>query len=177
LALEEGERLKRLLNEILLYSRQEVIQQEPIDLNELTLDLITNISSMQDAVGKQICFTPFSEPIIVFGDRDKLTQVLINLMQNACEAVSDGEKIQVYFSFLTSSRQICIQVQNGGFPIPSELLPNVTKPFMTTKPSGNGLGLAIVKKIVEAHGGRLEIESSSLVGTIISVILPIDNRR
>ncbi|GBO55398.1 two-component sensor histidine kinase [Pseudanabaena sp. lw0831] len=173
LALDEAERLKRLLNEILLYAKHEVIQVIPIDMNELTLELIKNISSTQVAIGKQIGFEAMPEPLIIFGDKDKLTQVLINLLQNACEAVPEGEKISVSFSSLISSRQICMQVQNRGTPIPSELLPNLTKPFITTKPSGNGLGLAIVKKIVEAHGGILEIESSPIAGTIVSVLLPI----
>jgi signal transduction histidine kinase len=97
---------------------------------------------------------------------------LINIVQNACEAVTEGEKISVSFSSVTSSRQICLQVQNRGTLISPELLPNLTKPFMTTKSAGNGLGLAIVKKIVEAHGGKLEIESSAIAGTIISVLFP-----
>ena len=173
LALDEAERLKRLLNEILLYAKHEVIQSIPIDMNELTLELVENISNTQVAIGKQISFEALPEPLIIFGDKDKLTQVLINLLQNACEAVPERETISVNFSSLTSSRQICWQVQNRGTPIPAELLPNLTKPFITTKPSGNGLGLAIVKKIVEAHGGKLEIESSAIAGTIVSVLLPI----
>ncbi len=179
LALDEAERLKRLLNEILLYAKHEIIQPMSIDMNELTLELIENISSTPVAIGKQICFEALSEPVIIYGDRDKLTQVLINLLQNACEAVSEGEKIFVSFSSsfssLTSSPQICIQVQNGGLPIPSEILPNLTKPFVTTKSSGNGLGLAIVKKIVEAHGGKLMIESSAIAGTIVKILLPTDS--
>ena len=176
LALEEAERLKKLLNEILLYAKHEVIQSAAVDLNQLTLKVVENIASTQDAIGKQIYFEPLPEPILIAGDKDKLKQVLINLLQNACEAVPagkpEGEKISVYFSSLTSSHQICVHVHNGGDPIPAELLPNLTKPFMTTKPSGNGLGLAIVKKIVEAHGGKLEIESSAIAGTIVSVELP-----
>ncbi|TYQ27476.1 PAS domain-containing protein [Pseudanabaena sp. UWO310] len=174
LALDEAERLKRLLNEILLYAKPEVIQPMSIDINELTLEIIENISSTQVATDKQICFEALSDPLIIYGDKDKLTQVLINLLQNACEAVSEGEKISVSLSPLTSSRQICMQVQNGGTPIPAEILPNLTKPFMTTKSSGNGLGLAIVKKIVEAHGGKLVIESSSVAGTIVKVLLLTD---
>jgi PAS domain S-box-containing protein len=173
LALDEAERLKRLLNEILLYAKHEVIQPMPIDMNKLALELIENISSTQVAIGKQIVFESLPEPMIIFGDKDKLTQVLINLFQNACEAVPEGEKISISFSSLISSRQICLQVQNKGTPIPDDLLPNLTKPFMTTKPAGSGLGLAIVKKIVEAHGGKLEIESSAIAGTIVSVILPM----
>lgn len=172
LALDEAERLKRLLNEILLYSKQEVIQALPVDLNELVMDVIENISSNQIVINKQIIFEPLSEPLIVLGNRDRLTQVLINLLQNACEGTLEGEKISVFFSSLLLSRQICMHVKNEGEPIPSDFIPQLTKPFFTTKPSGSGLGLAIVKKIVDAHGGKLEIESSKRSGTIVSVILP-----
>jgi signal transduction histidine kinase len=172
LALDEAERLKRLLNEILLYAKHEVIQPRSIDMNKLALELIENISNTQVAIGKKIVFEALPEPLIILGDKDKLTQVLINLLQNACEAVPEGEKISVSFSSLIGSRQICLQVQNKGTPIPDDLLPNLTKPFMTTKPAGSGLGLAIVKKIVEAHGGKLDIESSAIAGTIVSVLLP-----
>jgi len=177
LALEEAERLKRLLNEILLYAKHEIIQPVLIDLNELTLNVVENIASTQEAINKQICFEPLSEPLLIAGDRDKLKQVLINLLQNACEAVTEGENVSVNFSLLASSDQICLQVHNGGAPIPVDLLPSLTKPFMTTKPSGNGLGLAIVKKIVEAHGGKLEIASSAIAGTIVKVLLPTDTEK
>jgi PAS domain S-box-containing protein len=173
LALDEAERLKRLLNEILLYAKHEVIQPVPVDMNKLAMELIENISDTPVATGKQIVFEAMPDSLIVLGDKDKITQVVINLLQNACEAVPEGETISVSFASLTSSRQICLQVQNRGTPIPAELLPNLTKPFMTTKPDGNGLGLAIVKKIIEAHGGTLEIESSAIAGTIVSVLLPM----
>jgi two-component system, sporulation sensor kinase A len=69
-------------------------------------------------------------------------------------------------------KRICLQVHNGGAPIPTDVLPKLTKPFVTTKPNGTGLGLAIVKRIVEAHGGELSIESSAATGTTITVQLP-----
>ena len=172
LALDEAERLKRLLNEVLLYAKNEVIHPVPVDINNLTREIIENITSTQVAIGKPIVFEAMPESLIVLGDKDKLTQVLINLLQNAFEAVPEGEKVSVSFSSITSSRQICLQVKNRGIPIPSELLPNLTKPFITTKSAGNGLGLAIVKKIVEAHAGKLEIESSAIAGTVVSVVLP-----
>jgi len=174
LALDEAERLRRLLNEILLYAKPEVIKTELIDLNKLTLDLLENISTTQVAIRREIIFSPLSEPLIISADIDKLKQVLINLVQNACEAVSEEEKISVQLIPLEHSRQVYIQVQNGGLPIPPELLSKLTNPFFTTKPAGNGLGLAIVKKIVEAHNGKLTIESSAIAGTTIAVVLPLN---
>lgn len=173
LALEEGERLKRLLNEILLYAKHETIQTSFVDINKLIRDVIENISISQFAIRKQIHFEPLPETAIVCGDKDKLKQVTINLLQNACEAVADGGEISVFLSSPIDSNQICIQFKNGGEPIAPEMLSKITKPFFTTKPSGNGLGLAIVKKIADAHGGKLEIESSAISGTIVSMFLPI----
>nr|WP_281261379.1 ATP-binding protein [Chamaesiphon polymorphus] len=66
-----------------------------------------------------------------------------------------------------------MSIQNGGTPIPADILPQLTKPFFTTKASGTGLGLAIVKRIVEAHNGELGIESSEGVGSIVTVQLPL----
>ncbi len=173
LALDEAERLKRLLNEILDYARSEVIRPEPIDLNQLTLELIENITTTHVADRKQIRFNSLPEPIIISADKDKLKQVLINLLQNAWDAVSESEEISVQISSSIISEQVCIQIKNGGLPIPPELLPKLTMPFFTTKPHGSGLGLAIVKKIVDAHNGKLKIESSAIAGTVIIVELPV----
>jgi len=68
---------------------------------------------------------------------------------------------------------VCISVQNGGVPIPTDVLPRLTQPFYSTKSAGTGLGLAIVKRIVETHNGELLIESSELKGTTFSVKLPL----
>jgi signal transduction histidine kinase len=67
---------------------------------------------------------------------------------------------------------VSVSVHNGGNPIPPELLAKLGTPFFTTKPSGNGLGLAIVRRIVEAHNGRLSIQSSADAGTTIGIELP-----
>ncbi|WP_322743566.1 HAMP domain-containing sensor histidine kinase [Vasconcelosia minhoensis] len=65
-----------------------------------------------------------------------------------------------------------ISVQNGGAPIPADVLPQLTQPFYTTKAAGTGMGLAIVKRIVEAHSGELLIESAEQ-GTCFTVWLPL----
>nr|WP_199194228.1 ATP-binding protein [Pleurocapsa sp. CCALA 161] len=97
--------------------------------------------------------------------------MLINLTTNAFEAIDEGETVTIQVTTEIMGK-VCIQVHNGGKPIPPEVLSNLTTPFYTTKSQGNGLGLAIVKRIVEAHDGELSIESSSIVGTQVTVKLP-----
>lgn len=106
------------------------------------------------------------------GDRDKLKQVFIKIIRNACEAVAAGDVItwDIDSSLIN---EVCINVHNNGNPIPPEILCKLSQPFFSTKPDGTGLGLAITKRIVNAHGGKLYIQSQPLTGTIVSVQLPV----
>jgi PAS domain S-box-containing protein len=174
LALDEAERLKRLLNEILLYARQQNLMLKTLEINTFIADeLLDFVRTMPTASGRSIQFIPASQSATVLGDRDKLKQVFINLISNACEATSDGEEIVWQVECPTQTHKVCIWVHNKGLPIPPEILPKLTQPFFTTKPSGNGLGLAIVKRIAEAHGGELQIESTAIAGTTMKVYLPL----
>ncbi len=172
LALEEADRLQRLLNQILLYAKPQMLDRSEVDLNGLINEVLNSLSSLPASLGKQFEFVSSPIPIKVAADKDKLKQVLINLVSNAFEAIAEGEVVTLKLEKEDAS-QVCIQVHNGGEPIPPEVLPQLTKPFYTTKSTGNGLGLAIVKRIVEAHGGKLEIKSAAGAGTTIKVQLPL----
>lgn len=171
LALEEAERLQKLLNEILLFARQQVADLQPMEVAPFVQELAATVQSMPLAMNRLIHVIPSPEPLHILGDRDKLKQVFINLLCNACEAVPTGETITWQFHSPNAS-QVALQVHNGGTPIPEELLPKLTQPFFTTKTTGNGLGLAITQRIVEAHQGELRIQSSERSGTVVTVILP-----
>jgi signal transduction histidine kinase len=169
LALEEADRLQRLLNEILNYTKCQTLNIIELDLNLLISEMLEMLREMPATHGKHIRFTPANTPAVIQGDKDKLKQVFINLICNACEAVNENET--VYWSVQLMAEEISIKVRNGGEPIPADKIEQITKPFFTTKATGNGLGLAIVKRIVEAHGGTLEIKSNILLGTVVEVKL------
>ncbi|MBW4518697.1 MAG: AAA family ATPase [Scytolyngbya sp. HA4215-MV1] len=170
LSLDEADRLQRLLNQILLYSRPQTLQRSSLELNSFISDVLNTLKTIPAAMGKHLHLVAVTKPVKVLADSDKLKQVVINLVTNACEAVDAGETITVRIQEIESNH-ICIQIHNGGVPIPAEVLPNLTKPFFTTKASGTGLGLAIVKRIIEAHDGEFRIESSAASGTTVSVQL------
>lgn len=171
LALNESQRLKQLLTEILLYTKPQVLKRSRLNLGDFLSELLIQLKDMPEATDRQIELT-FTQPDIhISADRDKLKQVFINLVRNAFEAISPGEKIRCEISSLHSER-VCIHIHNNGEPIPPEILPHLTTPFCSTKPSGTGLGLAIVKRIITAHDGELTIHSSA-AGTTVSVQLSI----
>jgi PAS domain S-box-containing protein len=171
LALEEGDRLQRLLNQILLYAKPQTLQRSELELNHLIDEMLLSLQNMPCAVGRQLDFSPHPNSVRIFADRDQLKQVIINLVTNAFEAVAEDRIILKVKS--AGTRHVRLQVHNGGEPIPPEILAKLTQPFYTTKSTGSGLGLAIVKRIVEAHDGTLEIASSRETGTIVTVQLPL----
>lgn len=170
LSLVEGERLQSLLNQILLYAKPQTLQKTELELNQFMTEMVNLLQQTPAAIERRLEFLPASTPVIIRADQDKLKQVVINLVTNACEAIDLGEKVMIAIQL--EPQQVSLQIHNTGAPIPPEVLPKLTKPFVTTKPNGNGLGLAIVKRIVESHGGTLQIESEPDMGTMVTTQLP-----
>jgi signal transduction histidine kinase len=172
LALDEASRLERLLSEILLYAKPQVLQLCELDVNELIHELLISIREMPEALERQIEFIPASPTVKILGDKDKLKQVFINIVRNACEAVAAGDVVKWKVDY-SHPDKVCINVHNSGDPIPSEVLAKLAVPFFSTKPCGTGLGLAITKRIINAHHGELLICSDFLRGTTVRVQLPV----
>jgi signal transduction histidine kinase len=170
-ATADGDRLQRLLNQILLYAKPQTLQLQTVDLNQLVATTLDVLHHTPAALNRQLAFEPSPTPVTLNADSDKLRQVLINLVTNACEAVSEGDRIQIKVASLGSDRH-SLQVHNGGHPIHPEQLAKLTEPFFTTKATGTGLGLAIVQQIINAHAGSLKIESAATAGTTVTVTLP-----
>jgi PAS domain S-box-containing protein len=173
LALDEAERIRHLLREILLYAKPQALQPAELELNAWMTEILESIRTLPSALNRRVDLIPARCPVTVMGDSDKLKQVFINLVDNACEAIADGERVTWSIEPDFLAHQVYIRVHNGGAAIAPEVLPKLTRPFYTTKPTGTGLGLAIVKRIVDAHGGDLTITSSAATGTIASVRLAI----
>src|SRR6185503_4520328 len=107
---------------------------------------------------------------VALGDREKLKQVTINLVVNALEAMKQGGTLTLRVR--SEGERVVMTVEDTGPGIASELLPNVFDPFFTTKEAGTGLGLSIVRKIVDQHGGEVEIMSERGQGARVVVSVP-----
>ncbi len=173
LALEEADRLEHLLGEILLYAKPQMLHLAELEVNQLVQEMIVPLQEMPEAAERTIVFLPLDPPARIQGDRDKLKQVFINLVRNACEAIAPGETVTWDAVYRDDLTHVLIRVHNGGEPIHPEVLPKLTEPFYSTKASGTGLGLAIVRRIVEAHAGILSLQSDAETGTTITVQLPV----
>lgn len=176
LALSEASRLECLLSEILLYAKPQMLRLQELNINEFIDKMLVLIREMPEALERQIEFIPAAATVKVLGDQDKLKQVFINIVRNACEAIAPGNIVRWKIDSHSIAEQVIISFHNGGEPIAPEVLSKLTEPFYSTKPCGTGLGLAIVKRIVNAHGGELYIQSNQSIGTIVNIQLPIITR-
>ncbi len=116
-------------------------------------------------------------------DHYQLTQLFTNLLINAFEALGGTGHVTITarttcldsgLPDVPSRPAVVVEVIDNGPGIPADLMDRVLNPFFTTKPQGSGLGLAIVRKIVDAHDGRIDLESPPAGGTVIRVTLPVD---
>ena len=105
----------------------------------------------------------------------QINQVILNLLVNAAQATKDGEGTITVRTGMRDAAHVTIEVADNGHGIPADVLPKIFDPFFTTKAvgKGTGLGLSICYKIVENHGGRLEVQSKPGRGTRFIVVLPV----
>ncbi|MEH1902606.1 MAG: PAS domain S-box protein [Nostoc sp.] len=175
----EAERLTSLINDVLDIAKMEAgkveWQMQPLDPSEL-LDWATNSTAgLFETNGLQLmCEIEPGLPQIV-GDRNRLLQVLINLISNAVKFTESGS---VICRVKKENEGVCISVIDTGIGITPEDQPKVFEKFrqvgdtLTDKPKGTGLGLPICKQIVDHHGGKIWVESQSGKGSIFSFIIP-----
>jgi signal transduction histidine kinase len=105
----------------------------------------------------------------------QINQVLLNLIGNAAHATPEDRGVITIRTQMRGEDHVAIEVADNGHGIPAEVLPKIFDPFFTTKEvgKGTGLGLSISYKIVEGHGGRLEVDSRPDLGTRFTIVLPV----
>lgn len=173
---DETARLERILNDVLLFTREKELKQEPVSLNVLAENVISISESVLSARKIEVVrrFDPALP--VVLGDHDHLQQVLINLTTNAEQATPDEGTITVSTFTETPHERpwACISISDTGPGIEPSIEPRIFDPFFSTKPvgEGTGLGLSICKKIVEEHGGSIEAKSTLGRGATLTVRLP-----
>lgn len=106
-------------------------------------------------------------------DADKLTQALLNVLVNACEAVREGGTVQVISELINHGGDVRVIVDDDGVGLDTETLARVFDPFVTTKPGGVGLGLVNARAAVESHGGTIELTPREPIGTRVTISLPV----
>jgi signal transduction histidine kinase len=167
--IREIQRLNLLLNEFRSVSRAERFDFKPVSLATLIGEVLLLERPHYINRGIRINQVVPSDLPMVIGDADKLTQVFLNLCNNAVDAMSNGGELTVRAT--NDDHQTVVEVIDTGDGIPQGV--DIWAPFVTTKSSGTGLGLMIVRNIVTAHHGTIDYTSEAGKGTIFQLSLPL----
>ncbi len=177
----ETDRLIRLINDLLLLSRADSealnLQRQPVDLTPLIQATVAQLTPQAEA--RQLLLQVEANPTCpsVSVDPDRIEQVLVNLLDNAIKYSRPGGQVTISLDG-GPDQPVLVQVQDEGIGIPAEALARIGQRFYRADKArsrtggGSGLGLAIARSLVEAHGGRLWVESQEGQGTVVSFTLP-----
>ncbi len=167
----ESDRIRDLVDRMDLFSDDRPLQREKVNIHDV-LEHVRKVA--KSGFGKNITFQENYDPSLpaVFGNRNQLIQLFLNLVKNASESIKSSNgtvlletsyKHRVLISVAGSRDRlqlpIVVMIKDNGNGIPDDLKQSIFEPFVTTKSRGTGLGLALVAKIVEDHGGLIEVES------------------
>lgn len=177
----EVERIRQIIQELVMFSRPDSLHIEKVDVNVLLRKMLSQLPDRQDKrITLHIQLTEF--PLFTEVDEHKLQTVFVNILGNAQDAInSEGEihistsrRIRETVTMLAGSEVIAIQFTDNGEGIPEEHLSKIFDPFFTTKDpgSGMGLGLSLCHRIIESFHGEIEVRSILGQGTTVTVFLP-----
>jgi len=170
--LESIDRLTRICKDLLALGRPDPRKVGPVDVNELVRSTVA--LCRHDPANKSIVVRETYAPDVpaMQGDRERLAEVVLNILRNAYQAVRQGGgEIAVATSVRGST--VAIAISNTGPPIPPEVQEKLFTPFFTTHARGTGLGLALSQQLVRAHGGEIRVESGVGKATTFTIELPV----
>ena len=185
LIVEESMRIDRLVDDLMVFGSGEKLSPQKINIHKI-VDKVLRLTEL-DPIGSDIVFVRNYDPSIpeFWADPDRLTQIFVNLIQNACQVLNKEQskqitlitKIEIDHRIANPGesplQMVSISVAANGPGFPEEILPKATTPFVTSRIDGTGLGLAISEYWTNLHGGTFSIRNGSPDGARVSVTLPL----
>jgi signal transduction histidine kinase len=175
-AIEELDRVERRISHLLKYAKEEDYQFGLVSIASVVDAALVQMKGKLDTAKIAAVRNYIGGPTVK-ADAEKLKSVFVNIIDNAIDSfadVAEGRRLDLYVE--NGGRLATVRIRDNGRGIPPEKIDRIFNPFFTTKDHGTGLGMAISKKIVEAHTGTLEVESTVGRGTEFQVTLPLPEK-
>lgn len=173
---DEVSRLEGILNDTLSFVKSAPMQKREADVDEI-VDSVIHLLEPAALDRGNILKKEVSVPIRLMVDPDRLKEALLNVVTNANQSTENGS-ITIRASVPPPSGEVrqqdsLLEIEDDGYGIRKEDMHRIFDPFFTTRSTGTGLGLSITKRVIEEHGGKIEVESSIGAGTKFSIYLPL----
>jgi signal transduction histidine kinase len=155
---------------LLDFSKTRLPDFKSVDVNALIVESLERISYPKNITVQYKLSNDLPEAI---ADPDQICQVILNVFNNAVQAMSEGGEIEILSGIYHDNVQII--VKDSGHGIPEECIEKIFDPLYSDKTSGIGLGLSIVKDIIDKHKGKIIVDSKVNIGTVFKILLPVKN--
>lgn len=171
--IEQAGRAGEIIKRLRAYVTAKKIESEPEDIHEIIEEAcaLALVGAKEDGIRTTVTRNQDIPPVVV--DRIQIQQVLINLIRNAIDAMRGAAHRDLVIEALLVDGMVQVRVADTGAGVSTAALPDLFKPFVTTKETGMGVGLSISRTIAEAHGGRLHYEANPSGGAIFVLTLPV----
>jgi PAS domain S-box-containing protein len=167
--IHQVDRLSRTVHDLLLFARPKAMDLVPTDLHGLIDRILHVLGDDQNNAAVEVVRDFAGNLPAILADGRQMEQVFLNLFLNAIQVMNHKGTVTV--ATRVHGRSVVVTVADTGPGIPADKIAHIFEPFFTTRAQGTGLGLAIVKKIVEAHGGRIEVAAPQGAGAKFTVTL------
>lgn len=174
MVIRESNRLAKLVNRLLIFSRPIDKKMKRTDINMLLDEVVSFVSIERNNKSVTIRSSLDRSLPGILVDDNSIRQVIINVLENSYESMSDGGRIDLRSYLDLHAGKIVIDISDKGGGIKEEILDNIFDPFFTSKESGVGLGLAISYQIIKAHNGEIVITNNNDQGVRCIIKLPLD---
>ncbi|MCP2041466.1 PAS domain S-box-containing protein [Neisseria sp. HSC-16F19] len=151
------------------YARAPMLNLAPLDLNELVREILV----LYEGSGCTLSVNLSAEALMLNADSGALRQVIHNILKNAVEAAESDAAPHIDMNSCTDGENGILTVCNNGKSFSKDMLRHAFDPYVTDKPTGTGLGLPVVKKIIEEHGGRIQLSNRDDGGACVRMTLPL----
>jgi two-component system sensor histidine kinase VicK len=181
---QEADRMTRIVTDLLTLSKLDnsaktAMDKKVFNLSELVGSVVEKLKINANNLGLTLSYKQEGDTSAFFGDKDRMEQVITNIVSNAVKYTPSGGNVEVVCSAKYTEAVVC--VSDNGIGIPEKDLPRIFERFYrvdkarSRESGGTGLGLAIAKELVEMHGGRINIKSREGKGTSVIISLPMVN--
>jgi len=169
----EVKRVNQIIEQFLFFARPTRLDLHPVQVQEVLKDLLLLARETADRQKVRLIESLSAEIPLLNLDRQRIHEALLNLVNNALQAMPGGGRLEVGVRNHPSSKEVIIQISDTGEGIPDDNLGKIFDYYFTTKEKGMGLGLPLAHKIIQDHGGTIEVESVAGQGTIFRIALPV----
>jgi len=169
----EVKRVNQIIEQFLFFARPSRLDLQPVQVQAVLKDLLLLAREAADRQKVQLVESLSGEIPLLHVDRQRIHEALLNLVNNALQAMPQGGRLEVGARHHPSARKVTIQIADTGEGIPEENVGKIFDYYFSTKEKGMGLGLPLAHKIIQDHGGTIDVESVAGQGTNFRITLPV----